>query len=37
VISYKDNETAKYDKLLGLARAAGDKDAIDKLDAALAR
>ncbi|MEW6024342.1 MAG: hypothetical protein AB1807_19640 [Pseudomonadota bacterium] len=22
-----------YDKLLGLARAAGDKDAIDKLDA----
>ncbi|MDN4058913.1 alpha/beta hydrolase [Massilia sp. YIM B02769] len=33
VISYKDNETAMYDKLLGLARAAGDKDAIDKLEA----
>ncbi len=32
VISYKDNETAMYDKLLGLARVAGDKDAIDKLE-----
>ncbi len=33
VISYKENQAAMYDKLLRLARAAKDKDAIDKLEA----
>ncbi|MCC2962603.1 alpha/beta fold hydrolase [Massilia sp. IC2-278] len=33
VISYKENETALYNKLLQLARAANDQDAIGKLEA----
>jgi len=33
VVSYKENQAAMYGKLLGLARAADDKDAIGKLEA----